>query len=88
MAARQLPLPLPERWVRADDFARRSGFSERTIRRWCASGVIPASRRGGLKLWWVDTLELRALRRGGIEHMLLDGSPACLLDAIEEDDAA
>lgn len=42
--------------IRASDFARLAGLPERTIRRWCASGHLPARRRGP-RLWWISLHE-------------------------------
>ena len=60
--------------IRAAYFARLSDHPERTIRRWCATGYLPATRRGP-RVWWVDlhplecTAEVRALLEIGRAHV-------------------
>lgn len=77
------PTPPDGRWVRAEDLAQRTPFSARTIRRWCATGHLPASRRGGLRVWWVDLETLKARREGGSEHLVTTE-----YDPFAEDDEA
>lgn len=61
--------------LRQQEAAQLCGVSAREFRRWVARGFAPAPivAHGGRPLWsraalarWVDELELRAQRRGGV----------------------
>lgn len=43
-------------------------LAARTVRHWCESGVIPASKRGGGR-WWINMDELRAQWAAGAESV-------------------
>ncbi len=61
---------LSHRWVRLHRLAEVTDFSPRTLRRWAEEGRLPASRRFGCRLWWIDVRAFLALRRDGSEDLL------------------
>lgn len=66
-----------KRWVRVSEILPFTGLSERTLRRWCERGQLPASKRNS-GLWWID---LRAVKERRDES----GSEALLFVPAGED---
>lgn len=60
---------LAHRWILLTTFAAFVPYSERTLRRWCERGKLPASKRFG-DFWWIDIRAFRAMRRDGSEDLL------------------
>jgi len=56
------------RWLTPDEFATQARVSTRTVRRWCASGVVPARRIAG------HTLRIPAAALDAIGEPLLTGA--------------
>jgi transposase len=59
-----------QEWYATDEFARRVGRSELTIRQWCRQGRIEArkksSGRGAHAAWAIPHEELERFRREGL----------------------
>lgn len=50
-------MTVPRDYLRADEIARLSGVSVRTVRRWIASKTLPSVKVGGVRLVARETLE-------------------------------
>jgi excisionase family DNA binding protein len=47
----------PREYLRADEIARLTGVSLRTVRRWIAAGTLPSVKVGGVRLVARQTLQ-------------------------------
>ena len=58
LAPAQPVRPESEKWLTTTEAASLLGVTDRAIRNWCASGRLPATRRGGR--WLINAADVKA----------------------------